>query len=58
MKNSDKEEVLSTIDSEGFDYTFTHYSKFEKIKDKQFHILRKNYIRAQAELEKYLQVDE
>lgn len=28
------------MDNEGLEYCFKHYSSFEEIKDKQFHILR------------------
>jgi hypothetical protein len=40
--------------SEGFDYCWRHYSNFEEIKDGKFHELRKAYIGAANELEKYV----
>lgn len=51
----DMEYVQSKIDNEGFDYTFTGYSDFETIKDKKFHELRKAYIKAQEDLESYIE---
>ena len=55
MDKLDKEEVLDTIDMEGFDYAFRYYSNFLHIEDEKFHELRKNYQEAADELEGYLE---
>jgi len=53
---SEKEDIQSTIENEGFEYTFIDYSDFENIKDKEFHKLRLDYIKAFKALEKYIEV--
>ena len=58
MKKLDLEEVLNTIESEGFDYTFVHYDDFKQIKDKEFHKLRKEFLKSRRNLEKYLGIDD
>lgn len=55
MTKNEKVDVVSTIDNEGFDYAFRHYSSFEEIKDKKFHDLRKQYIAICEEIEKYIE---
>jgi hypothetical protein len=54
MKNIEMDYVKSTINNEGFDYCFRCYSNFEDIKDEKFHELRKAYLNAAKELEKYV----
>ena len=54
MNKEQKEEVLYTIDAEGFDYAFRDYSNFLQIEDEEFHKLRLAYKRAANELEAYL----
>jgi hypothetical protein len=49
--------VKDTIEQEGFDYTFIHYSAFEEIKDEQFQELRKKYVDAAEALKKFLNVE-
>jgi hypothetical protein len=39
---------------EGFYYCFKHYSRFEEIKDEEFHRLRMNYLQSANELEEYI----
>lgn len=46
--------VKYRMESEGFDYCFLHYSKWDDIKDQQFHKLRVDYIKAVKTLEKYI----
>lgn len=58
LTDKDKDKICSTIDSEGFSYTFVDYSSFPEIKDEEFHRLRKEYIKAQKALEKYVGWDE
>ena len=54
MKQQDKERVQNCIDNEGFDYAFRHYSSFEEVKDREFHKLRKAYVKAAAALAEYV----
>lgn len=48
------EYVQSKIRDEGFHYCFKHFSRFEEIDDKEFHRLRKKYLKISEELEKYV----
>jgi hypothetical protein len=57
MKAEDREIVAQRINQEGFDYTFIHYTNFEEIKDKKFHVLREHYIQAAKALSKYLGIE-
>lgn len=54
MTPKEKEMVLCIIEDEGFDYTFDCYSNFREIKDEKFHQLRKDYLKARNEFEKYI----
>jgi len=47
--------VSYRMKNEGFDYCWRYYSDFEEIKDGKFHELRKAYIGAAHELEKYVE---
>lgn len=42
------------MDNEGLEYCFKHYSSFEEIKDKQFHILRLQLIKSIDEIKNYI----
>jgi hypothetical protein len=53
MKAKDVLYVKDTVDNEGFDYAFTHYTDFEEIGDAEFHRLRKAYVAARAALAEY-----
>lgn len=55
MTNEEKNELLKTINKEGFDYCFMHYSDFKNINDEYFHKLRKTYQIAQQELKSYIE---
>ena len=46
--------MLSAVDSEGLEYAFVNYSSFEEIKDERFHELRKEFLYAYRELDRYL----
>jgi hypothetical protein len=46
--------IASTIQNEGFEYTFCSYSSFDCIKDEEFHRLRKNYLKAMQDLNDYI----
>ena len=50
-------DVCDRVDQEGFDYCFCSYSDFEKIKDAEFHDLRKAYVKAAESLKEYLGLD-
>ena len=58
LTDEDKDKICSTIDDEGFSYTFVDYSSFPEIKDEEFHRLRKDFIKSQKALEKYVGWDE
>jgi hypothetical protein len=42
------------IDNEGLEYCFKHYSSFEEINDKQFHILRLQLILSIDKIKEYV----
>lgn len=50
----DWKNVHYRMEAERFDYCWRSYSDFLEVKDPYFHALRKNYIRAAEELEKYV----
>ena len=54
ITKEEKEDVRERVEIEGFDYCFVDYSNFNEIKDLEFHRLRKAYLKAQKELEDYL----
>lgn len=54
MTEEEKNYVSDCIDNEGFDYCFVNYSKFPKIKDKEFHRLRTEYLDAMVNLAEYV----
>lgn len=58
MNQEQKDYLQNTIDNEGFDYAFRHYSDFEEIDDPTFHELRKAYLKAQAALAEYIGIED
>ena len=54
MNGEDFEYVRAKMSDEGFHYCFVHYSSFPEVKDEKFHELRKQYLKAANELEKYV----
>jgi hypothetical protein len=54
VTKTEKQFLQDLIENEGFSYCFTDYSNFPAIKDKEFHRLREQYIRAHEELEYYI----
>lgn len=54
MKAKEKQSVRDTIESEGFDYAFVHYSDFVEIKDPEFHARRETYLDARNALAEYI----
>lgn len=57
MNADELEYIQSTVDNEGFDYAFRHYSSFENVKDEDFHRLRSAYVAAAEDLAAYCGVD-
>lgn len=54
MTAQEFESVRDTVDNEGFDYAFRHYSNFNEISDERFHELREKYVEAANLLAQYL----
>jgi len=46
--------VKAKMRDEGFHYCFKHYSSFEDIRDKEFHRLRRKYLKWANRLEEYV----
>ena len=58
MKAKDRRYVDETVENEGFDYAFRHYSDFENVKDEEFHRLRKAYLAAREALVEYVGLED
>lgn len=58
MTKEQKWDVRCTVECEGFDYAFRHYSDFDDIKDKKFHELREAYKKAAQELADFIGLEE
>jgi hypothetical protein len=54
------ERVQYRMDEEGFDYCFESYSRWDKIKDEEFHRLRLGFLQSMEDLRNYIdkKVDE
>jgi hypothetical protein len=54
------ERVQYRMDEEGFDYCFESYSRWDEIKDEEFHRLRLGFLQHMKELREYIdtKVDE
>ena len=50
--------IRETIENEGFDYTFAHYSHFEEVDWPEFHKLRVKYLKSRNDLLELLGVEE
>jgi hypothetical protein len=52
--------VQYRMDEEGFDYCFEHYSRWDEIKDEEFHRLRLGFLQSMEDLRNYIdkKVDE
>jgi hypothetical protein len=46
--------VQYRMDDEGFDYCFEHYSRWDEIKDEEFHRLRLGFLQYMKELREYI----
>lgn len=54
ITKKDLRKLKDTVEWEGFDYAFAHYSSYDYIKDKEFHKLREKFLAARQELIEYL----
>lgn len=54
MTTEDRELLQYKIEAEGFDYCFVHYNDWKEVKDDEFHRLREAYVKAQEELNDYI----
>lgn len=54
MNAKELQYVQETVECEGFDYAFQHYSDFFEIKDTKFHELRAAYVEAAEKLSEYI----
>jgi len=52
--------VRYRMENEGIDYCFEHYSRFDEIKDEEFHRLRLGFLQYMKEIREYVdkKVDE
>lgn len=58
MNAQELQYVQDTIENEGFDYGFRHYSDFkDEVKDEKFHELRTAYVEAAEALAEYTGTD-
>jgi hypothetical protein len=48
------ERVQYRMDEEGFDYCFESYSRWDEIKDEEFHRLRLGFLQYMKELREYI----
>ena len=46
--------VQYRMDEEGIDYCFEHYSRWDEIKDEEFHRLRLGFLQSMKELREYI----
>ena len=56
LSKEDTELILSYIETDGFNYTFTSKSSFDDVKNADFHKLRLAYLEAEDKLENYLKI--
>jgi hypothetical protein len=58
LKKLEKKYILDTIENEGFDYAFEHYTDFAEVEDVEFHTLRESYLEAMQALKAYVGIEE
>ena len=46
--------VQYRMEEEGIDYCFEHYSRWDEIKDEEFHRLRLGFLQSMKELREYI----
>lgn len=56
LSREDTELILSYIETDGFNYTFTSKSSFDDVGNADFHKLRLAYLEAEDKLENYLKM--
>jgi len=54
MDKHQQQVVIDIVDNEGFDYAFVHYSNFDDIENEEFHVVRKEYLKAREKLVKII----
>lgn len=54
MKKEQQDEVMATVECEGFDYAFCDYSDFSEIEDEEFHKAREAYKEAAIKLKQII----
>lgn len=58
MKTAKEKEIWEScqyrMNEEGFDYCFDGYSKWDEIKDENFHKLRESYLESAKNLKEYI----
>ena len=54
LNEKDLNFVWECIETEGFDYSFVHYSTFFTVQDEEFQKLRKAYLDARKALKDYI----
>lgn len=54
MKKEDVDIIISDINAEGFDYALVHYSDYSEIRHREFHKLRKAFLKAREILSNFL----
>jgi len=52
--SEDFQYIKAKMRDEGFHYCFKHFSSFEDINDKEFHKMRKKYLKWANKLEEYV----
>jgi hypothetical protein len=58
MEAKDLDYIRETVDCEGFDYAFVHYSDFKEIEDETFHRLRRVFLKARKRLCEHLNLED
>jgi hypothetical protein len=58
MTGKEFELVNDVVECEGFDYGFVNYTSFDEIKDKEFHRLRKKFLKARENLTNYCGIED
>jgi len=58
MDKYQQQAVIDIIDSEGFEYAFVHYSNFDDVENEEFHVVRREYLKAREKLAKIIGYEE
>jgi len=57
MEAKELDYIRETVECEGFDYAFVHYTDFKEIEDEKFHQLREAFLAARSELVSHLNLE-